>query len=69
MDFHHTEDRAQCRDGSQCAPYCTLDLLEDLDKIIRLAIRASKASLQEFQLVNCRETHGRSSGSPESKSC
>ena len=32
-------------------------------------MRANKASLQEFQLVNCTETHGRSGGSPESKSC
>jgi len=32
-------------------------------------MRANKASLQEFQLVNCMETHGRSGGSPESESC
>jgi len=32
-------------------------------------MRANKVSLQEFQLVNCMETHERSSGSPESESC
>jgi len=32
-------------------------------------MRAKKASIQEFQLVNCMETQGRSRESPESKSC
>jgi len=32
-------------------------------------MRANKANLQEFQLVNCMGTNGRSGGSPESKSC
>jgi len=32
-------------------------------------MRANKASLQEFQLVNCVETNGRSGRSPESESC
>jgi len=32
-------------------------------------MRANKASLQEFQLVNCMETHGRSGRFPESESC
>jgi len=36
---------------------------------MRLMVRANKASLQEFQLVNCKETHGRSGRSPESESC
>jgi len=31
-------------------------------------MRANKASLQEFQLMNCIETHG-SGGSPKSESC
>jgi len=32
-------------------------------------MRANKASLQKFQLVNFMERHGRSNGSPESESC
>jgi len=32
-------------------------------------MRANKASLQEFQLINCKETHGRSGTSPECESC
>ena len=32
-------------------------------------MKANNANLQEFQLVNCMETHGRSGRSPESESC